>query len=336
MSSIVKTYTLTAQRLADGEKLALPPLAVKNEKHLSFTCDVADIGGAKITVGHGKDVSSASWIEIDSEYIRAYAFYDYNDPKYRELIKEPIKHGFERFNSLTVVINSNPHGKGTFAMVSTASGAVKFELNGWDGVAGEIFAMAEGTEITNCKLNWFTDGFSRKIWLLGDSYLGFGHNARWPYYLYRDGFNNCMITGFPGMPAESAIEEFSRLVEMGTPEYAVWCLGMNNSDKDGEINEKYLRSTERFLEICKREGITPILSTIPLVPNFNNVKKNEWVRSQPYRYIDFARAVGSNECVEWYEGMLAADRVHPLAKGAEALYMQVLCDFPEIMQASNT
>ncbi|MBQ4070803.1 MAG: SGNH/GDSL hydrolase family protein [Clostridia bacterium] len=336
MKSIAKTYTLTADVLPSGSKLALPPLSVKTEKHLSFTCDVPSLGEGKITVGHGKDISSGSWIEIDAEYIRAFAYYEYTDPKYRELIKEPIKHGFDSMKTVSVVINSNPHARETFAIVSTNSGMIKFDLFGWDGVAGEIFAMAEGTEITNCRLNWFTDGFSRKIWILGDSYSGIGHSARWPYYLYRDGFNNCMISGFPGMPSERAIEEFCRLVEMGAPEYAIWTLGMNNADKDGKISEGYLRSTERFLEICKERGITPILSTIPNCPKVNNRQKNEWVRSQPYRYIDFARAVGSTDSDEWYAGMLFTDEIHPATKGAEALYMQFLCDFPEIMQASNT
>ena len=111
---------------------------------------------------------------------------------------------------------------------------------------------------------------------------------------------------------------------------------MNNTDLDGKVSEIYREATERFLDICEEKGITPILSTVPLVPERENKYKNEWVRSLPYRYIDFARAVGSEVNVEWYPEMLCADRVHPAERGAQALYMQVVCDFPEIMQRPNT
>ena len=123
-----------------------------------------------------------------------------------------------------------------------------------------------------------------------------------------------------------------RFVDRGQPEYIVWTLGMNNKDVDGKINEKYFESTNEFLRVCEERGITPILCTVPNVPERDNRPKNEWVRSSKYRYIDFARAVGSDKDVNWYPEMLCADRVHPATKGAEALYMQVLCDFPEIMQ----
>ena len=56
------------------------------------------------------------------------------------------------------------------------------------------------------------------------------------------------------------------------------------------------------------------------------------MRSLAYRYVDFATAVGSEEILGWYEGMLGVDGVHPIAKGAEALYHQLLKDVPEIME----
>ncbi|MBQ8688801.1 MAG: SGNH/GDSL hydrolase family protein [Clostridia bacterium] len=336
MKKIVVPFSTDIEKLSSGEKITLPPFAAKTQKHLSFTCDISDIGEGKITVGHGYEVSGASWVEITADEIKAFAYYTYTDPKCRSLFAEPIKHGLKVRDFVSVVIDVNPHERGAFLIVSTSSGMIKTEMNGWDGNDGEIFAQVDGISAENCKLNWFSDGFSHRIWILGDSYCGFGHPARWPYYLYRDGYNNHFISGFPGMPAESAIEQFRRFVDRGAPEFVVWTLGMNNEDKDGKMSESYLRSTEEFIAICLERGITPILSTIPNVPGRDNSKKNEWVRSQPYRYIDFARAVGSEKTPEWYPGMLSADMVHPSDKGAEALYMQVLCDFPEIMQRSNT
>lgn len=335
MKSVVKPYTATAEILKSGEKITLPQNFIKTQKHLSFTCDIDNIGEGKIVIGHGKDVSSASWVEITKDEVKAFAYYSYTDPKERPLLKEPCKHGFNVFGTLSVVIDVNPLNKGCTLIVACADGMVKLEPVGWDGVYGEIFAQAEGVEVRNCKLNWSTDGFSRKIWIFGDSYLGIGHGARWPYYLYRDGFNHHMLSGYPGMPSQDGIAEFKRCIEFGTPQFAVWTLGMNNMDVDGKINDAYLKATEEFIQICNERGITPILSTIPNVPERDNVPKNAWVRSQPYRYIDFNRAVGADKDVNWYPDMLSADRVHPSTKGAEALYMQVLCDFPEVMQKSN-
>ena len=304
MKSVVRPYTVTTEVLKNGERLTLPKHSIKTQKHLSFACDIDNIGEGKIIIGHGKDVSSASWVEITKDEIKAFAYYSYTDPKERPLLKEPCKHGFNIFGTLSVVIDVNPQNKGCTLLVACADGMVKLEPSGWDGVYGEIFAEVEGIEARNCKLNWSSDGFSRKIWVFGDSYLGIGHGARWPYYLYRDGFNNHMLSGYPGMPSEDAIEEFRRYVEFGTPEFAVWALGMNNMDVDGKINEGYLKATEEFIEICNARGITPILSTIPNVPERDNRPKNAWVRSLPYRYIDFNRAVGADKDDNWYPDML--------------------------------
>jgi hypothetical protein len=111
---------------------------------------------------------------------------------------------------------------------------------------------------------------------------------------------------------------------------------MNNGDpkdQDEVVEENYKKATEEFLAICKEKGITPVLSTIPNTPKINNRAKNKWVRSLPYRYVDFARAVGSDKIEGWYPEMIYQDNVHPANNGGAALYMQFLIDFPEIMQS---
>ena len=133
------------------------------------------------------------------------------------------------------------------------------------------------------------------------------------------------------MNSQRGITEFEAIIDKGQPEFVFWTLGMNNGDKEGKINPDYLAATEEFLAICKERGITPILSTIPNTPKVDNKYKNEWVRNSGYRYVDFSRAVGADESVDWYPDMLSADSVHPASRGAAALYAQVLVDFPEIM-----
>ena len=157
----------------------------------------------------------------------------------------------------------------------------------------------------------------------------------------------------------------------GTPEFALWLLGMNNGDpwqgdakgsepydpateatvklkklrasipdcKDdsdeellSKINPEWLDSTKEFISICENNGITPILATIPQTPKVNNLPKNEWIRRSGYRFIDFNRAVGADLNPAWFDDMLMLDDVHPTVLGAKALYTRVLTDFPEIMR----
>ena len=334
MRKTVVPFIAEAKLLSDGDILTIPGVSVKTRKHLTFTADIPTItGGGKIYVGHGYELTSASWIEITDSTVEAFSYYSYTDPKKRTIV-ENTEHGISVRGHITVNIDvAHSDGAKPFAIVSSAGGAVKLALNGWDGCYGDVFVKVEGTTAENCRLTWSSDDFSSRIWIFGDSYIGFGYAARWPYYLYRDGYDHSLIVGYPGMPARDALADLKRIVDKGAPEFAVWCMGMNNLDPSPDtMNPEYLKATSEFIEICTSRGITPILSTIPNAPERNNTAKNNWVRSLGYRYIDFARAVGSYEDPEWYPDMLSPDRVHPATKGAEALYMQVLCDFPEIMQ----
>ena len=184
-------------------------------------------------------------------------------------------------------------------------------------------------------MRWSCTGYSADVWLLGDSYFSGDSVARWTSYLINDGYTEILLSGYPGRNSAAGLSDFKQMLKHGTPKYAVWCLGMNNGDKEGILNQAWLEATEEFLAICKEKGIIPILSTIPNTPKVNNAQKNEWVKASGYRYIDFNRAVGADKDPAWYPAMICADQVHPDIKGAEALYAQVLVDFPEIMQATR-
>ena len=141
------------------------------------------------------------------------------------------------------------------------------------------------------------------------------------------------MSGYPGRVTSDALADLKRALEFGTPKYVVWCMGMNDGDRDGAINADYKKATDEMLAICKEKGITPILCTIPNTPTVINIHKNEWVKSSGYRYIDFAVAVDAEEInSSWTKGMISGDNVHPAPTGAEALYKQFIKDFPEIKQ----
>lgn len=330
---LVEPYTVTAEKLASGEFLKSESPTVRDRKHISFTCDVKDIGDGVIRVGQGYEVTSSSWVEISKVGIWAYTYFSWSDPKKMTVIPQSSL-GCNVSDFVTVIIDKDNTEGGTFITVMTAGGMFRRKVEGLSLENGEVFAMAEGCEIYNCKLNWFCDGYADDIWIFGDSYLQYEHETFWPYYLYKDGFNKVLLSGYPGMKTQRGLEDFKLSLKRGTPTFALWCLGMNNKEVAGSglPEENWLKSTEEFLAICKEKGITPILATIPYCPKVCNEYKNDWVRKSGYRYIDFARAVGSDKDINWYPEMLLSDGAHPRQRGAQALYMQVLVDFPEIMK----
>ena len=328
----VAPYTKEIARLSSGESLEMHEPTVKDKHHLTFTCDISSLDDDfVIAVGRGYMYTSGCWVEVTKTHVRAFTYFHYTDPKLR-VLEPQAEHGLEISEFLTVAIDED-RVHGSFIIITTATGSLKLSSPSFAAWDGKIFASANGCVLENCKLNWLYDGFAFPIWIYGDSYLGYGHPARWPYYLYRDGYDRVLLSGFPGMNAQRGLVDFKCSLERGTPRFALWLLGMNNSDPAVDTPEpKWLAATEEFLEICKEKGITPILSTIPTTPVVNNEPKNKWVRASGYRYIDFNRAVGADKDINWYPEMLYQDQVHPAKRGAEALYMQVLVDFPEIMQ----
>lgn len=317
--------TATAQTLKSGEKLVADNNTVMHNKRLTFTCDLnGENFDGIIRIGHGKKEYSAAYLEITSEKIAVYQHY------VDTMLSANNTHELKLKGFISVAINVE-YGKADI-FIMTAGGEYALKNVAWYGRNGDIYVEAEGMELSNVKLNWLSTDYSKPIYIFGDSYLNALSPERWVYYLHNNGFDNCFMTGYPGMGVQRGIVDFRLSIERGRPEYAVWLLGMNNRDSDDKINPDWLATISEFCETCMVRGITPILSTIPSTPKVNNAFKNEWVRSSGHRYIDLDRAVGTNVDLNWYDGMLADDMIHPKALGAKAIYFQMLVDLPEIMQ----
>lgn len=169
------------------------------------------------------------------------------------------------------------------------------------------------------------------IWIIGDSYMSLGDPNRWPYWIEQWGHGDVYIDGLSGGSSSVMYSSLLADLEMYTPKYILWCLGMNNADGTSAVNSSWLEVVQNVIAKCEEKGITPVLATIPSVPTRNNSFKNEWVRASGYRYVDFAKAVEDpNNVGYWYADMLSSDGVHPAELGAKALAMQVLIDFVEI------
>ena len=333
--NVISPITAEIDKLTDGSLLELPENFIKDRKHLIFSADINSTSDVfKIYVGQGYDTTTGGWLEIDSTYVKVYNYYHFREEPYYPVI-EPVIHGLELCGFINVMIEKNAAFEDV-AVITTASGQARISVKGIDGCRGTPFTFVKGCTLTDCRLSAVCNCLTDPIWLIGDSYLSHLNSARWPYYLYRDGINRLTMLGYSGMRTEVGIEGFKYALNYAKPKFAVWCLGMNNGDSaDGKLDEKWLSATEDFLEICDRESIVPVLSTIPSTPKINNAPKNEWVKASGRRFIDFNRAVGADEVIGWYGGMLSEDLVHPNPLGATALYARVLRDFPEITTASS-
>ncbi len=355
---MLKPFSVSADVLHSGELLETAENIQKDKKHLSFFCELDSLGNGKLLIGHGFETTYGSWLEITADSVAAYTYYSFHDPSRFEILP-PTPHGLQISAYIGVTIDVDVARGGTIISVASSSGIFKTERNvQWYGWNGSVFASPQECTLRDARLNWFTDSFSKKIWIFGASYLGLTKPSRWPYYLYRDGrADNTMICGFGGMKAKRGLEELKWALTQGKPEYVLWHLGGNDADfrrteklsaeqlsamtdnftlgsedSGSEINPHWLESIRELLSICEQNGITPILTTMPSNPLVDHEGKNRWVRNSGYRYVDIARAVGAHKYLNWYPGMISADNVHPTPAGAAAMYMRVLSDFPEIME----
>ena len=313
-----------ASVMDDGAIMEIDDNTAMFNKRLIFSCDLKDgFGdGMLLKVGHGENCYAATWLELTRENVAVkHKYVDVTVP-----LEEA--HGLKLSGYLTVIIDAT-YGAASVT-VSTAGGYYRKENVSWAGRNGKVFASVSGGRIENARGTWICDDYGKAIYAFGDSYFNVGATSRWPYYLHKAGYDNCFMTGYPGMGCGRGIIDFRLAIERGAPVYAVWCLGMNNGDKDGVINPDWLKTTTEFIETCENRNIIPIICTIPNTPKVNNEYKNEWVRSSGCRYIDLNRAVGADKDIGWYEGMLHEDGVHPTHLGAQALYARVVADFPEI------
>lgn len=243
------------------------------------------------------------------------------------------QHGLTLTNNLAFIFEYLSEGNAKITLMSNGEMFTKTLLFQKISIS-QVVVFSEGSTLTDCKLTWVPVDIDKKIWMFGDSYFTYSA-ARWTYYLQQYGYaENTLIDGWPGEGSANARNSLITLIQFGTPQYIVWCMGMNDgSDTDANTpNSNWTVRRDEMLTICNNNGITPIFATIPNVPSILHTGKNAWIKASGYRYIDFAAAVGAESADStWFTGMLSTDNVHPTEQGARALFARVLLDFPEIM-----
>ena len=341
--------------LAAGETWVLTNNSVKNNEIIQMSAVIPN-GFTKITFGHG-DITGheTSWIDVTPTKIILHVVNSGNSELSGYPKEFPYSMTFK--NNIQVSLEQKGDTKATVKVYSNGEMSNPIEISIWWGSSGNIFLTSE-TTLDQCYFIWSSPQLQNGIWLFGDSYFSLGDPNRWTTYLFKNGHNNFMLDAHPGMNSATGLNHLKSLISVATPKMIVWCLGMNDPDcrTDQEtINPNWKSAIDEVIEICKKENVLLVLSTIPTVEGGWNpdtqshnigkhLYKNQYVKETGLRYIDFAAAVGANESTgEWFNngqsddmlenyGIEGKGRIHPTKYGAKALYIQAIIDCPEIIQ----
>ncbi len=250
-----------------------------------------------------------------------------------------IKHNLNIIDTISVHIFIGSY-KGNDAssfkskiQIKTKDQTLNRPIDWYYGHNGTTFFESVNTTGTNGTLTADCADFNRPVLILGDSYMSVA-SARWPYYVRNSGYFNFLFDALSGATAWDTSFEIERLKPFINPSYILWFLGMNNPDPDEEtVQSSWMYQLTNLKKYCDENGIQLIISTIPNTPTRCHVAKNNWIRQNNVKYIDFATAVNATEKgAKWTEGFLSSDNLHPSALGAQALADQLIKDFPEMKE----
>lgn len=300
----------------------------KKNYSINFTGFFTD-GTTRINVGNYKGVYGGCYVNIRSNVMSVFSRLNENTLLDSYAFSEISLTG-------NISVNIHVHTNLATITITTDNRIIVWDNAPWTCSNGTLFADSN-TIIENASLTWNCNDLDKKVWLFGDSYLSISEE-RITGQLIKRGFENYLVSGYPGASSSAELASLETLLKVGTPDVIIWCLGMNNGDNMGmenldmmtNINKEWLTATQRVIQICEENNIGIILATIPSVSTVFNGWKNKWVRESGYRYIDFDAAVITSG--SWREGLLSSDGVHPTTIGASVLASRMLIDAPEIMR----
>jgi hypothetical protein len=289
------------------------PNFLKKGLSMSFYTDLTLAGS--VSFGKGFAKYRGEYFTIDNTNVYYYA---------DSVLTATKAHGLTISTFLKSSFSTDDNGVANFILQSLG-GYFKTTFQMGNEMNFEPFIRTEGQTINSIKLTATSKDFQKSVWAFGDSYFGIGAN-RWPGSMKTFGYFNFLINGLAGQGSAAAYVDLLKCLKYGTPKYIVWCLGMNDGDST------YTSNLTSLIGTCAAKKITLILSTVPTVPSRDKEVIKSAVLASGYRYIDFYKAMGANSSGVWYSGYLNSDGVHPNQIGADALALQVLIDFPELMQ----
>lgn len=311
--------TVSKETLNDSETLTLDnfPWHIKKRLVMSFSAYITTF--SSILIGKGLEQYRGDYLKIDTTNITQLHY------EQEESQKETTAHGLTIDTFIKVSLLSDNSGY-LYVIIQSKTGTFKYVFKSWGYEANWApFVKSIGSTLTDLKFNAGCQDFKLPVWAFGDSYFGIAAN-RWIGAIRDLKFFNFLVNGLAGQGSSGAYNDLQRCLNFGTPKYLLWCLGMNDGDSS------FISTFDKVKYLCERKGITLIAATIPTVPERDKEVISQYVRDSGVRYIDFYKAMGANAEGQWYEGYLDSDKVHPTVLGAKAQAMQVLIDFPELMQ----
>ena len=329
---------ITAESLNEGENISLGksgfPIAIQ-QNQITFSAKISNWGNG-IRIGRGYNVYSSCYFTITSTTI---SLYRWESSAYITLYEE-VEHNLVLEDYINIIISER--GDKALFIVQTLKGIFTHEFKYRD-FNGSPTVISLGAELTDCKLNVTNKSIKSPVWMFGDSYYGTASPLRQLYYLKNWNMLNCLVQGFGGQGFTSAYQDLQRCLQYGMPKYIVWSLGMNDNNNavvEDITTTDWYKTFEKIKGFCEINNIVFIATTIPEVRSASYKNKDNMskvIRDSGARYIDVAKAVGSNSQGQWYGNgtdydYQSTDDVHPSQYGASAIATQFLIDFPEIME----
>lgn len=298
----------------------------KKNEYIELTAKFSTFG--ELTIAHGKGSYMGSYITITAGKLQIYT--------YNGTLLEEYDHGLTIADFINVIIYTKNDSTCRSKITIMSSGGdytastTRYYSSRAAVLCNATFAM------TDVQMKYTVNDAKEDVWVFGDSYVSLGDPNRWATQAIQDGHIKMMLQGFGGATSMNEIVPFRALLDVASPKFIVWALGMNDGDTSSAVNTDWKTCVDEVIATCEANGITLILATIPNVPNVRNTFKNDYVKSTGLRYVDFAKAVNAESAgATWYTGMLSSDNTHPTALGAKALMRQFLQDVPEVLYAED-
>jgi hypothetical protein len=277
----------------------------------------------KIRLSKGRKAYAAGIVEVDGTNV-----YEYNPNS--PTAYNTFEHGLNisDFFRLTIKVDAMPMtavitGKATLILESVG-GRYEKEIM-WNGGSEEVIFINQSATLGETEVTLSIKG--KDVWFFGDSYLDF-----WTPYAYELGANNLLIDGFSGRNSAQAWVSLKDELLSNTPKKIIWGMGMNDGDSSDAVSADWEYYYKQLIAICEKNGIEPILVTIPNTPIVNNYYKNQIIKESGFRYVDIAKVMGAeSKESSWYNGLLSGDEVHPTNLGAKIIATHIIAQFAEIV-----
>jgi hypothetical protein len=315
--NIISTTEMKDFALRNGDEKLLINNAIKQNYQIRFNGVIKHL--ETLYIGKGEKKYNSSYLKLTNDSIFAFIK---TDSIRQKLAK---KHNLILNNELSIIINKKVDNAEILLTnkIDTFNTSTKF------GGMENPFIRSVGSEIKVNDFAFVFNEYKNDVWIFGDSYMNVANPARWPYWIYNDGYK-FLCDGMPGGKSIDSYDFLRTALTINKPKYIIWCLGMNDGSDRIFANASWMQYTKKVEELCKENNITLIFGIIPTCPKVFNKHKNNYIRKSGYRYIDFEKALFDSNG-NWKEGY-CADGVHPTEKGAKVMKNQFLKDFPEIKQ----